>query len=49
MCNFGYTFNRNIMTEHPSVITKGWKRAVRIDSLGKDYARERIIRRIADN
>ena len=49
MGNFGYTFNRNIMTEHPSVITKGWKRAVRIDSLGKDYARERIIRRIADN
>ena len=49
MCNFGYTFNRNIMTEHPSVITKGRKRAVRIDSLGKDYARERIIRRIADN
>ena len=49
MCNFGYTFNRNIMTEHPSVITKGWKRAVRIDSLGKDYTRERIIRRIADN
>ena len=49
MCNFGYTFNRNIMTEHPSVITKGWKRAVRIDSLGKDYTREKIIRRIADN
>ena len=49
MGNFGYTFNRNIMTEHPSVITKGWKRAVRIDSLGKDYTRERIIRRIADN
>ena len=49
MCNFGFTFNRNIMTEHPSVITKGWKRAVRIDSLGKDYTRERIIRRIADN
>ena len=49
MGNFGYTFNRNIMTEHPSVITKGWKRAVRIDSLGKDYTREKIIRRIADN
>ena len=49
MGNFGYTFNRNIMTEHPSVIAKGWKRAVRIDSLGKDYTRERIIRRIADN
>ena len=49
MGNFGYTFNRNIMTEHPSVITKGWKRAIRIDSLGKEYTRERIIRRIADN
>ena len=49
MGNFGYTFNRNIMTEHPSVIAKGWKRAVRIDSLGKDYTRERIIKRIADN
>ncbi len=49
MGNFGYTFNRNIMTEHPSVITKGWKRAVRIDSLGKDYTREKIIRQIADN
>ena len=49
MGNFGYTFNRNIMTEHPSVITKGWKRAVRIDNLGKDYTRERIIKRIADN
>lgn len=49
MGNFGYTFNRNIITEHPSVITKGWKRAIRIDSLGKEYTRERIIRRIADN
>ena len=49
MGNFGYTFNRSIMTEHPSVIAKGWKRAVRIDSLGKDYTRERIIKRIADN
>ncbi len=49
MSNFGYTFNRNIMMEHPSVIAKGWKRAVRIDSLGKDYTRERIIKQIADN
>ena len=49
MVNFEYTFNRNIMIEHPSVIAKGWQRPVRIDSLGKDYARERIIKRIADN
>lgn len=47
--NMGYSFNRNIMSAHPSVMAKGWQRPVRIDSLGEEYSTERLVKRIADN
>lgn len=49
MINMGYSFNRNIMPAHPSVIAKGWQRPVRIDSLGEEYSTEGLVKRIADN
>lgn len=49
MINMGYSFNRNIMSAHPSVIAKGWQRPVRIDSLGEEYSTEGLVKRIADN
>ena len=49
MINMGYSFNRNIMSAHPSVIAKGWQRPVRIDSLGEKYSTEKLVKRIADN
>lgn len=49
MINMGYSFNRNIMSAHPSVIAKGWQRPVRIDNLGEEYSTERLVKRIADN
>ena len=45
----GYTFNRAIGSKHPSVIAKGWKRPVRIDSLGEYYSTDKIIERISRN
>ena len=49
MINMEYSFNRNIMSAHPSVIAKGWQRPVRIDSLGEEYSTEGLVKRIADN
>lgn len=34
----GYRFERDFRYEHPSVIAEGWKRAVRITSLGEQYS-----------
>lgn len=45
----GYIFNRKIGTAHPSVIAEGWKRPIRIDSLGEDYTTDRVIERISQN
>ena len=45
----GYTFNRDIYTEHPSVIANGWERPVRIDSLGEDYTKTRLAERAKAN
>lgn len=49
MRNIGYEFNRNIMSEHPSVRIRAWKRPIRIDSLGDDYTKEAIMQRMAEN
>jgi len=49
LTNMGYRFNRNIMMEHPSVMAKGWKRPIRIDSLGEEYTTDRIRERVLDN
>jgi hypothetical protein len=42
----GYTFLRGKEYKHPCVIAKGWKRPVRIDSLGERYTHEAIEKRI---
>ena len=49
MKNLGYRFERDFYYDHPSVIADGWKRAVRISSLGKDYTKERIRERCREN
>ncbi len=42
----GYHFVRNFKYQHPSVIAPDWKKPVRLSSLGKDYSREAILRRL---
>ena len=42
----GYTYLRGKEYKHPCVIAKGWKRPVRIDSLGERYTAEAIEKRI---
>ena len=38
----GYRFERDYRYAHPSVIADGWKRPIRIDSLGEKYSRENM-------
>lgn len=45
----GYKFHRPIGTKHPSVITEGWEKSIRIDSLGDDYTTDRLMERISQN
>ena len=45
----GYVVVRNGDHKHISVITDGWSKPVRIDSLGANYTLEAIERRIRDN
>ena len=45
----GYRYVRNGNYAHPSIIAPGWKRAVRIDSLGEKYTEENIKKRILQN
>jgi len=45
----GYKFHRPIGTAHPSVITEGWEKPIRIDSLGDDYTTDRLMERISQN
>lgn len=49
MKNIGYRFERDFYYEHPSVIADGWKRAIRISSLGENYTKERIRERCREN
>ena len=42
----GYTYLRGKEYKHPCVIAKGWKRPVRIDSLGDRYTTDAIEKRI---
>ena len=48
LAGMGYEFVREISKVHPSVKARGWKRAVRIDSLGDDYTIPAISRRIKE-
>ena len=45
----GYRFERDFYSDHPSVYAEGWKRAVRISSLGEKYSKENIHRRCLEN
>lgn len=45
----GYRFERDFRYEHPSVIADGWKRAVRITSLGEKYSYEEMRERLSNN
>jgi len=45
----GYKFERDFYYDHPSVYAEGWKRAVRISSLGEKYSKENIHRRCLEN
>ena len=45
----GYKFERDFYYDHPSVYADGWKRAVRISSLGEKYSKENIHRRCLEN
>ena len=44
--SLGYKFVRNCKYEHPSVVAPDWQKPVRLSSLGKDYSREAILRRL---
>lgn len=45
----GYKFERDFYYDHPSVYAEGWKRAVRISSLGEQYSKENIHKRCIEN
>ena len=47
--NLGYSYARNSDYRHPSIIAPGWKRSVRIDSLGEQYTQEKIWERLISN
>ena len=47
--NLGYSYARNSDYRHPSIIAPGWKRPVRIDSLGEQYTQEKIRERLISN
>lgn len=47
--NLGYSYARNSDYRHPSIIAPGWKRPVRIDSLGEQYTQEKIRQRLIQN
>ena len=45
--NLGYSYARNSDYRHPSIIAPGWKRAIRLDSLG--YTNEVLRKQIYEN
>ncbi len=45
----GYRFERNFTYAHASVIADGWKRAIRISSLGEAYSKEKLEDRFYEN
>ena len=47
--NLGYSYARNSDYRHPAIIAPGWKRSVRIDSLGEQYTQEKIRERLILN
>ena len=49
MKTLGYTFTRDFRYDHPSVISSGWSRSVRLSSLGDRYSKENLINRFRWN
>lgn len=49
LSGLGYRYARNSDYAHPSLIAPGWKRPIRIDSLGSEYTQERIRERLLEN
>lgn len=49
MKDMGYVIKRDINYTHYSIKAPSWKRAVRLDSLGKDYTLQSIRERLFDN
>lgn len=47
--SLGYSYARNGDYRHPSIIAPGWKRPIRIDSLGEQYTQEKIRERLISN
>ncbi len=45
----GYRFERDFRYEHPSVTAEGWKRAVRITSLGENYSYDAMRHKLIAN
>lgn len=42
----GYRFVRDFRYEHPSIIAPSWQKSVRLDSLGKNYTKDAIGKRL---
>ena len=47
--NLGYEFRRDANGNNPSIIAKGWKRPVRLKSLGKKYTPDAIEDKVISN
>ena len=45
----GYRFERDFRYQYPSVKAEGWRRAVRLESLGKEYSKEAIRQKLFQN
>lgn len=45
----GYSFTRDFNYEHPSVISSGWSRSVRLSSLNEKYTKENLFKRFRWN
>lgn len=48
MKSMGYRYARGPQYKHPSIKADGWERAIRFDSLGKEYCFDRIPERILE-
>lgn len=45
----GYRFERDFRYQYPSVKAEGWKRAVRLQSLGEEYSKDSIRQKLLEN
>ena len=45
----GYRFERDFRFQYPSVKAEGWRRSVRLESLGKEYSKEAIRQKLLEN